>query len=110
LHKLHHQVAHHTAAKRSIHAEQEVAEGDLLARHAERMTSEPSPAEAAAVVDELQWVMRDLKPLQRQMVEMRLQGSTMEEIAAATDRSERLVRRVLSQVKERLEGRQQELA
>ena len=53
--------------------------------------------------------MRDLKPLQRQMVEMRLQGFSLEEIATATDRSERLVRRVLSQIKERLKERQQEL-
>jgi hypothetical protein len=44
------------------------------------------------------------------MVEMRLQGHTFEAIAVATQRSERLVRRVLEQVKNRLQQRCQEMA
>jgi hypothetical protein len=39
------------------------------------------------------------------MVEMRLQGHSILEIAAASDRSERLVRRVLDQVKSQLRQR-----
>ena len=36
------------------------------------------------------------------MVELRLQGYQLKEIAAQTDRSERLIRYVLSQVRDRL--------
>jgi DNA-directed RNA polymerase specialized sigma24 family protein len=42
------------------------------------------------------------------MVELRLQGHSLEEIAAATQRCERTVRRALEQVKERLEQRYHE--
>jgi hypothetical protein len=52
--------------------------------------------------------MRDLKPLYRQMVEMRRQGYSMQEIADGTQRSERLVRRVLDQFKDQLQQRYRE--
>jgi len=111
MHKLHHQVERHTAGKRSIEREQTFGgESSLLGVRAELVARDPSPAEAAAVVDELEHMMRDLKPLHRQMVEMRLQGYSLDEIAAATDRSERLVRRVLDQIKDQLRQRYQEHA
>ncbi len=69
------------------------------------MARTPTPPEAAALVDELEYLMRPLKPLDRKMVEMRLQGYNFEEIAAATSRSERWVRRVLDQFKDRLRRR-----
>ena len=54
------------------------------------------------LIDELEQVMRGLAPLHRRMVELRLQGYQLKEIAAQTDRSERLIRYVLSQVRDRL--------
>jgi RNA polymerase sigma-70 factor (ECF subfamily) len=106
LHKLHHQVEHHTAERRTVDRETGFGgESSLWGLQAEVFSRAPSPVEAAALVDELEWLLRDLKPLHRQMVEMRLQGYTLHEIAAATDRSERLVRRLLDQIKDRLKHR-----
>jgi RNA polymerase sigma-70 factor (ECF subfamily) len=106
VHKVQHQVEHHTAEKRSIDQETSFGgESGLSDIPPEVFAREPSPLEAAALVDELDWLLRDLKPLHRQMVEMRLQGHALQDIAAATDRSDRLVRRVLDQVKGRLQER-----
>jgi DNA-directed RNA polymerase specialized sigma24 family protein len=48
------------------------------------------------LVEELELVMDRLAPLQRRMVELRLQGYELAEIGAATLRSERTVRRVIT--------------
>jgi RNA polymerase sigma factor (sigma-70 family) len=105
LNRLCKQVEHHMAAKRSVERDQNfgdesslIAMGDVLART-------PSPSEAMAVIEELEQALRGLAPHHRQMVELRLQGDHIKEIAEATDRSERLVRRVLDQVKGRLNRR-----
>jgi RNA polymerase sigma-70 factor (ECF subfamily) len=108
LHKVQHQVARHTAAKRSVTREESLGQGtswsglDILA-----LAQEPSPSEALAVVEELDLVLRALPPLHRTMVEQRLQGFSVGEISAATDRSERLVRLVLEQVHSQLQQRYQ---
>jgi RNA polymerase sigma-70 factor (ECF subfamily) len=108
IHKLHHHVARHTADKRAVDREESFGgEDSLLGLRADVVAREPCPAEAAAMVDELEHLMRDLKPLHRQMVEMRLQGYALQEIADATDRSERLVRRVMEQIKNQLKQRYQ---
>ena len=109
MHKLHHQVARHTADKRALQREEVLGEkSSLLGAETELMARTPTPFEAAALVDELEFVMRQLQPLHRQMVEMRLQGYSLHEIAAATDRSERRVRRVLEQMKGQLRQRYQQ--
>jgi RNA polymerase sigma-70 factor (ECF subfamily) len=106
VHKLQHQVEYHTADKRSVDREAGFGgESSLQGLQAEVYSRAPAPAEAAVLVEELEQLLRDLKPQHRQMVEMRLQGYGVPEIAAATDRSERLVRRVLDQVKGRLRQR-----
>jgi len=111
MHKLHHQVARHTADKRAIDREESFgAEDSLLGLRADVVARDPSPAESAAMVDELEHLMRDLKSLHRQMVEMRLQGYALQEIADTTGRSERLVRRVLEQIKEQLRQRYRQAA
>jgi RNA polymerase sigma-70 factor (ECF subfamily) len=106
MHKLQHQVEHHTAGKRSIEKETGFGGASSMSDFGpEFLAREPSPLEAAALVDELAQLLENLKPLHRQMVEMRLQGHALEDIATATDRSERLVRRVLDQLKGRLTER-----
>ena len=60
---------------------------------------EPTPLEALALADEVEQLMRALGPLERQMVEMRLQGYNLDEIRAAAGRTERTVRRTMEQVK-----------
>jgi len=109
LHKLHHQVRWNRCAKRSINREHrldvenssEAVPADLLARG-------PSAVEAVSLVDEVECVMRGLDPLQRRVLELRLQGHTLEEIVAQTERSITTVRWTLKQIKQQLEQRYQE--
>jgi RNA polymerase sigma factor (sigma-70 family) len=101
LHKLNDQVKYHNRRKRAvdrdldIHHDKMGVEPDLLAR-------EPSPLEALALADEVERLMRQLDASHRSMVELRLQGHTIEEIAAQTRYSERTVRYVLERVKQLL--------
>jgi RNA polymerase sigma-70 factor (ECF subfamily) len=77
---------------------------------AELMTHQPTPAEAAALADELKLALAGLDAEQRRMVELRLQGYKLEEIARASGHHERTVRRVLQRVREHLRQRCQECA
>jgi DNA-directed RNA polymerase specialized sigma24 family protein len=58
---------------------------------------------AVALADELERFMGGLEPLHRRMLELRLQGYTLDEIAAATNRSDRTVIRVMERIKQQLE-------
>jgi RNA polymerase sigma-70 factor (ECF subfamily) len=103
LHKLHHQVERHTAGKRAAGRECRFGhESNLVQLQGQLHAREPTPAEAAALADTLEQLLRGLEPLQRRMVELRLQGCGLEEIAAEVRRSERTVRRLLERIKERL--------
>ena len=103
LHKLQHHARHQMAGKRAVALEQNFGqERDLLLLHIRKLGQEPAPEAAVALADELEWIMSRLVPLQRRMVELRLQGDSLDEIAAATGRNEgRTVRRVLKKVGER---------
>ncbi len=104
LHKLQHQVARHTAEKRTIDRDQSFGGEDTLLRiQAQLQTREPSPVEAVALVDQVEKLMRGLEPLQRTMLELRLQGYTLYEIAEKTQRCRRTVIRTLEQVKHHLQ-------
>jgi RNA polymerase sigma-70 factor (ECF subfamily) len=110
LNKLRRKVEHHTAGKRRIDQEQnEGGDGSTPLCH-EAITREPSPAETLAVLEEVELLTRGLTDVQRRMVELRLQGYLVEEIAEEVARSERTVRRVLDKVKDCLEQRLQESA
>jgi RNA polymerase sigma factor (sigma-70 family) len=100
LHKLRDQVKHHQAAKRSVAAEQPWAAADLLGP--QLAAGDPSPVEAIALADQVEHLMRQLEPVQRRILELRLQGHNLEDIAAQTERGVSTVRRVLEMVKERL--------
>jgi RNA polymerase sigma-70 factor (ECF subfamily) len=102
LHKLHHQVDHHTAAKRSVARERPLGNGT---NQFVPIARAPSPSEAVALIDEVEQLLRQLNPLHRRMLELRLQGYRIAEIANNTDRSERLVRKVLDGVKAELAKR-----
>ena len=99
LNKLRLRVRRNQSAKRAVAKESplgnELCLGNLV-------VSSPSPLEAAALADELESLMVQLGPLERRMVEMRLQGYNLEEIAAATRRTERTVRRSLTEVRQML--------
>jgi RNA polymerase sigma-70 factor (ECF subfamily) len=104
LHKLQHQVRRNLAGKRSVNREQPLAgENGLLAIQTHVQSHEPSPVEALALADELEQLMRKLEPLHRRMLELRLQGYNVDEIATETQRCPGTVRRILDRVKRQLE-------
>jgi RNA polymerase sigma-70 factor (ECF subfamily) len=100
LHKLNDHVKYHNRRKRAVDRDRDTDE-DLLSIGAQ-LARDPSPFEALALADEVEQLMGQLEPAHRSMVELRLQGHTIEEIAARTQFSERTVRYVLERVKRQL--------
>jgi RNA polymerase sigma factor (sigma-70 family) len=92
LNKLRRQIAHHQTHKRAV--ERDRAFGEFV-----DVGGEPSPLEALAAADELTAFMAKLNPLQRQVLQMRLQEQRWDEIAKATGRAPRTVRRVLEEIR-----------
>jgi RNA polymerase sigma-70 factor (ECF subfamily) len=102
-HKLLRQVRHQTADRRSIDVEcslDQIDEARCLGRE-----TDPTPEEALAVADELEWAFAQLDPFGRRVLELRLQGSPIPAIAEETGRAERSVRRALARIRELLAGR-----
>jgi len=99
------QVEFHTAQKRGVYSEESVGGNSEYRIHPQAVSEEPTPEEAAAVVEEVQAVMQDLEPLQRQIMELALQNHSVEEISQEVQRSGRTVRRTLQQIREDLETR-----
>ena len=95
------QVEFHTAQKRRVYAEESLGDSGSTYRVSPLAVAEdPTPADAAQVVEELQNVMERLEPLQRRILELALQNQDVEEISAHVERSSRTVRRALQQVRE----------
>jgi RNA polymerase sigma-70 factor (ECF subfamily) len=111
LNKLQDKCRRHTADKRSINREQNYgSEDSLFGIQAEVLAREPSPEEATALGDMLEQVMRPFEPPQRRMIELRLQGYPLDEIAADTGHCRHTVMRVLKRVRLQLEQLQGEPA
>jgi RNA polymerase sigma factor (sigma-70 family) len=105
LHKLYHQARRHLADKRSPSVErpwQDVAERQPVDYR------EPLPEEAIALSDELEAILAKLDPLPRRVLELRLQGASLEEISVDTGRSERTVRRTIATIRSQLSDRAEE--
>lgn len=103
MHKLYRQVRRHTAECRSVDVEQSlpVAGPDSLPIGAH----DPTPEEVIGLSDELETILVRLNEFQRRVLELRLQGDSIAEIAATTDRAERFVRRALHSIRELLAAR-----
>ncbi len=71
--------------------------------------NEPTEEEAIALIDEVELLMQGISPLQQQMLELRLQGRSIAEIAESVERSERSVRRFLGDFRQSLENRLESL-
>ena len=99
------QVEFHTAKKRGVYSEESVGGNSEFRVHPEALSEEPTPEEAAAVVEEVQAVMQDLDALQRRIMELTLQNHSVEEISQEVQRSGRTVRRTLQMIREHLETR-----
>lgn len=102
-HKLLRQVRYQTADRRSVAVEvpfDRIDEGLLPGR-----SPIPEAELAVELLDELERVLARLDPFGRRVLELRLQGHQLGEIAEVTGRAERSVRRSLARVRELLAGR-----
>jgi RNA polymerase sigma factor (sigma-70 family) len=99
-HKLLRQVRHHSADCRSV--EVELSLEHAMAGRSPVQRREPSAEEAVALADELEWVFSNMDVFGRRVLELRLQGSQLSEIAQEVGRSERTVRRALAHARELL--------
>jgi RNA polymerase sigma-70 factor (ECF subfamily) len=103
VHKLQRQSKRHHARKRSVQRERRLDLADGLGGLPIPVLSrEPTPEEAVTLADTLEQVMRRLDPTQRRIVELRLQGYGVGEIADEISRCRPTVRRVLDRVKQLL--------
>jgi RNA polymerase sigma-70 factor (ECF subfamily) len=100
LHKLRRRVKHHQADKRNVDREVRKTFGIPM----ELLADEPVPEDGMALADLIETVLRSLGPLEQQVFELRLQGFTVEDIAAQVRRSQSTVWRVLKKIKQELGG------
>lgn len=103
LNKVRRQARFHRAARRNLDRESSVVTEEGQGIEASAPSEEPTPEEAALLVDELQHFLASLSDRDRPIVELRLQGLSSAEIAQETGRAERSVRRVLEHIRKRLE-------
>jgi RNA polymerase sigma-70 factor (ECF subfamily) len=98
VHKTLQQVAFHKAAKRDPNLEE--AQGT---EHGERMMAlldrEPSPEAAVAFLEQLDQFLNRLRPEERQILDLRMQGYNNNEIAAKLGIYDRKIRRVIERVR-----------
>jgi RNA polymerase sigma factor (sigma-70 family) len=102
-HKLLRQVRYHRAECRSVDIELPLDRADE-SRFPGRQ-QEYAPEDALALADELEQVLSRLDRFGRRVLELRLQGAQLSEIAEDTGRSERTVRRTLARIREQLAER-----
>jgi RNA polymerase sigma-70 factor (ECF subfamily) len=99
LHKVFRQVAHHQAAKRD--AGREMGSGDDAQDLVVNLVSrEPTPEEAATLLDHMEHFLAQLKPQDREILELRMQGHSTIDIAEKLGITDRKIRRLM----ERLRG------
>jgi RNA polymerase sigma factor (sigma-70 family) len=102
-HKLLRQARHQSANRRSVDVEMALDQaeaGRILGQQ-----GQSTGLEAIALADELDWVLARLNVLGQRVLELRLQGAQISEIAHDTGRSERTVRRSLAQIRDLLAER-----
>jgi RNA polymerase sigma-70 factor (ECF subfamily) len=98
LHKTLRQVAFHKAAKRDPSHETDQGE-----HHREQLMAlldgDPTPEATVAFVDQLEHFLAQLLPQERQILEMRLQGYSNDEIAKKLGVYDRKIRRVIEHIR-----------
>ena len=98
VHKTLRQIAYHKAAKRdpSLEAAQSTEGQDRLM---ELLDREPTPDDANAFMDQLEHFLGALRPQDRQILELRMQGYNNLEIAEKLEVSDRKIRRLMERVR-----------
>jgi RNA polymerase sigma factor (sigma-70 family) len=104
LHKVQDEGRKQMAEMRTVAREKSFgSEQSLFGLNPQALAQVPGPAEAAALADLLEQVLSRFKPAQRRMVELRLQGYPIEEIADETGHCRHTVTRVLKRARQELE-------
>ncbi len=106
LRKVCHNARRHRARCRSVEREQPWPGPDSDMPDAALLAREPTPAQAAALADELRVLLAPLGPIPRRIAELRLLGYEAEEIANLVGRTARTVRRILASLGAELQRRQ----
>lgn len=103
LRKCGHRLEHFHAAVRDVRRETAPRPNADPSAEFEALVRDPTPAEAAALAETIEELMRQLPDeRQRQMLSLRLQGYTLAEIIGEVGRSEQTVIRVLERVRTKL--------
>ncbi len=98
VHKTLRQIAHHKAAKRDPSAE--TGQGsDASEMLMQAMDAEPTPETVVTFMDQLEHFLKQLPDQDRQILEMRLQGFSTEEIAEKLGSYDRKIRRVIERIR-----------
>jgi RNA polymerase sigma factor (sigma-70 family) len=92
------QVAFHKAAKRNPNLEVGQS-AETQQSWEEVLDAEPSPEEAVAFLDELENFLSRLRPQDRKILEMRLQGWSNDEICQKLNIYDRKIRRVIERIR-----------
>ncbi len=98
IHKVLRQVEFHGAAKRDLHLETEQGNRSQE-RLMEVLDQDPSPETVVAFMDQLEHFLNRLRPEQRQILEMRLQGYSNAEITAKLGIYDRKIRRIIERIR-----------
>lgn len=97
------QAAHFRAKRRDVADEVVLAgESDAMAIVDGAINREPTPSQAAMLAETVEQILRELKPADRVIIELSLQGYSVVEISARLGLAERTVRRLREHVKHRL--------
>ncbi|MBI3408938.1 MAG: sigma-70 family RNA polymerase sigma factor [Planctomycetes bacterium] len=99
VHKTFRQIAFHKRAKRDADIETGETQEVLLTR----LASGPTPEEAVAFVDQIESFFSLLKPTDRQILEMRMEGYNNLEIAEKLGISDRKIRRLMERIRSQAE-------
>ena len=99
------QVEFHTAKKRGVYSETNLSESSESTFNPEAVARDPSPEDAIAMIEELEFVMNDLDETQRRILELSLQNLSEEQICEEVQRSGRTVRRTLQKIRDDLQKR-----
>jgi len=97
VHKTLRRIAAETAAKRDPH--REIAGVESQDRLIEVLSREPTPEEGVQFMDQLEHLLRELRPQEREILQLRLQGCTNEEVAKKLGTYDRSIRRTMERIR-----------
>lgn len=103
LRKCGHKVEHFRAACRDVHREAKPVAGDDSAASFQLIAREPSPSEAAGMIETVERLTKELDERDRHVLELSLQGEKVSAISRQLACTERTVERALERIRRHLE-------